>query len=163
MVLKEIFYATYVHGATKMVLKVGAQCEQCKFWKGTFLICDYWQGSMSAFEVLEIRVFLCWPLEIHWSQVANEWVVSEIHDFWGKEMLEIHTFCGFLDEFSAWSHELQWRCRILFPSVTGKVWNSWRIYMTFCKVGQFCGASQTHQRSKLVHCNGRSEDALAVF
>ena len=48
-----------------------------------------------------------------------------------------NSFHGFLDEFSAWSHELQWRCRILFPSVTGKVQNSWRIYMKFCKVGQF--------------------------
>ena len=57
--------------------------------------------------------------------------------FRGEEMLEIHTFCGFLDEFSAWSHELQWRCRISFPSVTGKVQNLWRIYMKFCKVGQF--------------------------
>ena len=37
------------------------------------------------------------------------------------------------------------------------------IYMKFCKVGQFGGASQTHWRSKLVHCKGQSEDALAVF
>ena len=26
-------------------------------------------------------------------------------------MLEVCTFHGVLDEFSAWSHELQWRCR----------------------------------------------------
>ena len=42
--------------------------------------------------LLEIHVFLGWLLKILWSQVANNWVVSEICDFWGEEMLEIHTF-----------------------------------------------------------------------
>ena len=32
-------------------------------------------------------------------------MVSEICDFMGVEMLEIHTFCGFLGAFSAWSCE----------------------------------------------------------
>ena len=75
-------------------------------------------------------------------------------------MLEVCIFCGFLDEFSAWSHKLKWRCRILFPSVTGKVQNLWRIYIKFCKIGQYRGASQTHWRSKLVHCKGWLESAL---
>ena len=114
---------------------------------------------------------ICWKFmsfwvdfsKILWSQVTNKWAVSEIHDFWGDEMLEIHTFHGFLDEFSAWSHGLKWRCRISFPSVTGKVQNSQRIYMKFWKVGWCWGASQTHWRSKLVHCKGRLENTLAVF
>ena len=59
----------------------------------------------------------------------NNSVDSEIPDFLGVEMLEICGFHGFLSEFSVWGHELKWRCRILFPSVTGKVQNSWRIYM----------------------------------
>ena len=125
----------------------------------------YWWQLTGVNEciLLEIHVFLGWFLKILWSQVTNNWAVSEIHDFHGVGMLGICTFCRFLDEFSAWSHKLKWRYRILVPSVTGKVQNSWTIYMKFCKIGQFQDASQTHWTSKLVLCKGRSESTLAVF
>ena len=34
-------------------------------------------------------------------------------------------FCGFLSEFSAWSHKLKSWCRILCLSATGKAQNLW--------------------------------------
>ena len=84
----------------------------------------------------------------HWSWVINNLMGSKFHFFLE---LEFHVFHGFLSEFSAWSHELKWWCRILCFSVTGKAQNSGQKWENTCIQynGQFCSMPQAH----CVHLN----------
>ena len=87
----------------------------------------------------------------------KSWIIvwsQKFVTFWVWKCWKFVLFMDFLDAFSAWSHELKWRCRISFPSVTGKVQNLQRIYMKFAKMENFWSELQTHWRSKLVHCKG---------
>ena len=125
----------------KMVLEVGAWYKQCKILERYFPYLWQFTGVNECICLkLDLSVSI---LKILWSQVMNNSVVSEICDFLGGNAGNLWVL-WILNEFTAWSHELKWRCRILFPSVTGKVRNLWRIYMLLCKNGQFWSASQTH-------------------
>ena len=68
-------------------------------------------------------------------------------------------FCP-VGELSCQGCELEIECQILYPSVTGKVQNSWRKYTYF---GQFWCASSTHcPNLNLLHARGRAESALVL-
>ena len=70
---------------------------------------------------------ICWKFMSFW---VDFWRFSRLKSRMNERCQKFVTFgvrkCGkfvlfwILDEFSAWSRELQWRCRISFPSVTGR-------------------------------------------
>ena len=52
---------------------------------------------------LKISVFLGWVLRILWSEVSNNYGVSEIHVFLHVEMFKFHV----VGELSCWGFELE--------------------------------------------------------
>ena len=62
-----------------------------------------------------------------WPKVAKNYGISKIRVFLHPDMLK---FCS-VGELSCRSCELKIECQILYPSVTGKVQNSWRKYTYF--------------------------------
>ena len=83
---------------------------------------------MSAFtQKLYLSGLSLWIL---WSKVTNNYGVPEIHVFLPPETLK---FC-LVGELLAGVFELEYVCRISFPSVTGKVQNLREEYTYF---GQF--------------------------
>ena len=81
----------------------------------------FWGQWVHSAQNLSLSLLI---LMISWVGVVNKLFVSEIHAILGVQIIEIRVFHGFWVEFSAWSDELKWMCKILFPSVTGKAQNS---------------------------------------
>ena len=81
-----------------------------------------WPKVAKNYGIPEIRVFLGRILAFLWPKVWKNCGVSKIHVFLHPDMLEFHS----VGELSCRGCELEIECQIAYPSVTGKVRNSWK-------------------------------------
>ena len=123
--------------------------NSCILWLGLVIL---WPKVAKNYGIAKIRVFLG---RIFGVFSGPRWQRNmAFPKFVSFCMLKFHS----VGELSCRGGELEIKCQIAYPSVTGKVQNLWKSKTYF---GQFWCASSTHcPNLNLLHAGGRAESAL---